>query len=69
MEKLRVLGVVPVRGLKENRVLEFSLRKKGVLVVSLREKGEETMTYIDYVKSKLGRIGYSIWLELGESEM
>ena len=69
MEKLRVLGVVPVRGLKENRVLEFSLRKKGVLVVSLREKREETRTYIDSIKSKLGRIGYSIWLELGESEM
>ena len=59
VEKLRALGVVPIGGLKENRILEFSLRKKGVLVVSLREKGDETRTYIDFVKSKLGRIGCS----------
>ena len=68
-EKLRGLGVVPAGGLKETRVPKVSLREKGVPKISLRETGVETRTYVDAVKSKPGRIGDSVWLELGESEM
>ena len=34
-----------------------------------REKGVETKSYANVVKSKLGRIGDSVWLEVGEREV
>ena len=42
VERLRGLGVVPIGGLKETRVLEVLLRVKGGLKVLWREKGVET---------------------------
>ena len=68
-KKLRGLGVVLVGGLKETRVLEVSLREKRGSKVPSREKRVETKTYVDVVKSKPGRIGDSVWLELGEREV
>ena len=61
--------MVPVGGLKETRVPEVSLRVKGGLKVLWREKEVETKSYADVVKSKLGRIGDSVWLEVGEREV
>ena len=61
--------MVPVGGLKETRVPEVSLRVKGGLKVLWREKEVETKSYADAVKSKLGRIGDSVWLEVGEREV
>ena len=68
-ERLRGLGVVPAGGLKETRVPEVPLRVKGGPKVLWREKGVETKSYADAVKSKLGRIGDSVWLEVGEREV
>ena len=61
--------MVPAGGLKENRVPEVSLRVKGAPKVLWREKEVETKSYADVVKSKLGRIGDSVWLEVGEREV
>ena len=68
-EKLRGLGVVPSGGLKETRVPEPPLREKGSSKVLWREKGVETKFYADAVKLKPGRIGDSVWLELGKREV
>ena len=61
--------MVPAGGLKETRVPEVPLRVKGGPKVLWREKGVETKSYVDAVKSKLGRIGDSVWLEVGEREV
>ena len=68
-KRLRGLGVVPVGGLKETRVPEVSLRVKGGLKVLWREKEVETKSYADVVKSKLGRIGDLVWLEVRVREV
>ena len=61
--------MVPTGGLKETRVPEVPLRVKGGPKVLWREKGVETKSYAKVVKSKLGRIGDSVWLEVGEREV
>ena len=71
--------MVPTGGLKETRVPEVPLRvkggpkvlwrEKGGLKVLCREKGVETKSYADAVKLKSGRIGDSVWLELGKREV
>ena len=61
--------MVPSRGLKETRVPKVPLREKGGPKVLWREKGVETNSYADVVESKPGRMGHSIWLELGEREV
>ena len=61
--------MVPSGGLKETRVPKVPLREKGGPKVLWREKGVETNSYADVVESKPGRMGHSIWLELGEREV
>ena len=61
--------MVPTGGLKETRVPEVPLRVKGGPKVLWREKGVETKSYADAVKLKSGRIGDSVWLEVGEREV
>ena len=45
------------------------LRAKGGSKVLWREKGVELKSYVDAVKSSLGRVGESVWLEVGEREV
>ena len=54
-EKLREVGVVPIGGLK-NPLYSEVLKK---------EKELEPRTYADVAKSKTGRLGDKVWLELG----
>ena len=58
-EKLREVGVVPIGGLKDP--LSIELLKK--------EKEFEPRTYADVAKSKTGRLGDKVWLELGRRVM
>ena len=58
-EKLREVGVVPIGGLKDP--LSIELLKK--------EKEFEPRTYVDVAKSKTGRLGDKVWLELGRRVM
>ncbi|RVX16454.1 hypothetical protein CK203_005910 [Vitis vinifera] len=58
-EKLREVGVVPIGGLKDP--LSIELLKK--------EKDLEPRTYADVAKSKTGRLGDKVWLELGRRVM
>ena len=58
-EKLRETGVVPSGGLKDSQSLEV-FRKENEL---------EPRTFADVAKSKTGRLGDKIWLELGRREM
>ena len=55
VEKLREVGVVPIGGLK-NPLYSEVLKK---------EKELEPRTYADVAKSKTGRLGDKVWLELG----
>ncbi|RVW66909.1 hypothetical protein CK203_064098 [Vitis vinifera] len=54
-EKLREVGVVPIGGLKNPLSIE----------VLKKEKELEPRTYADVAKSKMGRLGDKVWLELG----
>ena len=54
-EKLRAVGVVPTGGLKNPLSIE----------VLKKEKELEPRTYVDVAKSKTGRLGDKVWLELG----
>ena len=67
--RLRGLGVIPSEGLKFTNVPEASLKSKGVLKVQWKEKGVETMSFVDAIKSTLRRAGESVWLEVGEKEV
>ncbi|KAJ9705507.1 hypothetical protein PVL29_003512 [Vitis rotundifolia] len=54
-EKLREAGVVPVGGLKDPP--SFEVLKK--------EKELEPRTFADVAKSKMGRLGDKVWIEVG----
>ncbi|KAL6349008.1 hypothetical protein AAG906_033664 [Vitis piasezkii] len=54
-EKLREVGVAPFGGLKDP--LSFEVLKK--------EKDLEPRTFVDVAKSKMGRLGDKVWLEVG----
>ena len=54
-EKLRVVGVVPIGSLKTPLFRE----------VQKKELELETRTYADVTKSRAGRIGDKVWLEVG----
>ena len=58
-KKLREVGVVPLRGLKDPLSIE----------VLKKEKELEPRTYADVAKSKTGRLGDKVWLELGRRVM
>ena len=58
-EKLRDLGVVPTRGSKESRICE----------VIREEMRLESRSFVDVAKLNPSRLGDSVWLELGESEL
>ena len=58
-EKLRETGVVLSGGLKDSQSLE----------VFRKEKELELRTFADVAKSKMGRLGDKVWLELGRREM
>ena len=45
------------------------LRAEGGSKVLWREKGVELKSYADAVKSSLGRVGESVWLEVREREL
>ena len=55
VEKLREVGVAPFGGLKNP--LSFEVLKKG--------KELEPRTFADVAKSKMGRLGNKVWLEVG----
>ena len=67
--RLRGLGVTPSKGLKFTNVPEAPLKPKGVLEVQWKEKGVETMSFAEAVKSTPRRAGESVWLEVGEKEV
>ena len=67
--RLRGLGVIPSEGLKFTNMLEVSLKLKGVPKVLWKEKGVETKSFVDAAKSTPGRVGESVWLEVGEREV
>ena len=67
--RLRGLGVVSSEGLKFTNVLEVPLKLKGVSKVQWKEKGVETMSFADVVKSTPKRVGESVWLEVGEKKV
>ena len=54
-EKLREVGVAPFGGLKDPLSLE----------VLKKEKKLEPRTFADVAKSKMGRLGDKVWLEMG----
>ena len=58
-KKLREVGVVPLGGLKDPLSIE----------VLKKEKELEPRTYADVAKSKTGRLGDKVWLELGRRVM
>eukprot|EP00261_Vitis_vinifera_P028713 XP_010663052.1 PREDICTED: uncharacterized protein LOC104882269 [Vitis vinifera] len=58
-KKLREVGVVPTGGLKDPLSLEGLLKEKELM----------PRTYADVAKSKTGRLGDKVWLELGRREM
>ena len=58
-EKLREIGVVPSGGLKDSLSIE----------VFRKEKELKPRTFTDVAKSKMGRLGDKVWLELGRREM
>ena len=58
-KKLRKIGVVPSRGLKDSLSIEV-LRKENEL---------KPRTFADVAKSKTGRLGDKVWLELRRREM
>ena len=58
-EKLREIRVVPTRGLNDFLSIEM-LRKENEL---------KPRTFADVAKSKTGRLGDKVWLELGRREM
>ena len=58
-KKLRKIGVVPSRGLKDSLSIEV-LRKENEL---------KPRTFADVAKSKTGRLGDKVWLELERREM
>ncbi|RVX20321.1 hypothetical protein CK203_004871 [Vitis vinifera] len=67
--RLRGLGVTPSKGLKFTNVPEAPLKPKGVLEVQWKEKGVETKSFAEAVKSTSRRAGESVWLEVGEKEV
>ena len=68
-ERLRGLGVVQIRGLKETKVLDVPLRVKGGPKVLWREKVVGIKSYADAVKSSPGIVGDSVWLKVEEREV
>ena len=65
-ERLRDLGVTPLGGLQGPKGSEDLLRAKGGSKVQWREKGVELKTYADVVRKSPGRVGQSVWIEVGE---
>ena len=65
-ERPRDLGVTPLGGLQGPKGSEDLLRAKGVSKVQWREKGVELKTYADVVRKSPGRVGQSVWIEVGE---
>ena len=65
----RGLGVAPSRSFKVTSGPEISLKLKGGSKVLWREKGVEVKSFADAVKSTLGRVGESVWLEVREREV
>ena len=61
--------MAPTGGLQVSRGPEDLLRAKGGLKVQWREKGVELKSYAEAVKTSPGRVGRSIWLEVGEREV
>ena len=61
--------MTPTEGLKITNVPEVPLKPKGVLKVQWKEKGVETMSFAEAVKSTPRRAGESVWLEVGEKEV
>ena len=61
--------MAPTGGLQVTRGPEDLLRAKGGSKVLWREKGVELKSYADAVKSSLGRVGESVWLEVREREL
>ena len=68
-ERLRGLGVASIGGLKVSSGPEDPLRVKGGSKVLWREKGVELKSYANAIKSSLGRVGESVWLEVGGREV
>ena len=61
--------MVSSEGLKFTNVPEVPLKSKGVLKVQWKEKGVETMSFADAVKSTPRKAGELVWLEVGEKEV
>ncbi|KAJ9674021.1 hypothetical protein PVL29_023525 [Vitis rotundifolia] len=68
-ERLRGLSVAPPGGLKVTSGPEVSLKLKGGSKVLWREKEVEVKSFVAAVKSTPGKVGESVWLEVGEREV